>query len=104
MSDDAEPTERPKAWFNTDEMEWLQNQFQNLYGERLCELCGHDTWGVGTAPVSPVVLNFNRENGVVVGNFDQYYPSAILHCKKCGNSKIILLSSLGFDLPKDVEK
>lgn len=69
-----------------------------------CELCGNPHWSIGERLVAPSPLR-RTGAGTVINIADPIYVSAVVACKKCGNTKLVNLRLLGlahiFDSPAD---
>ena len=59
-----------------------------------CELCKNANWSVGENLVAPVSL-LRTVDGLQIGLKGQIYPSAVLMCTKCGNTKMLNVGYLG---------
>jgi ribosomal protein S27E len=84
-------------WFSDAQREALRRKLAETIGEIKCEMCGSEIWDLAVAPVSPMVLDLDRTTETVSLNSHFSYPSAMINCRKCGNSKIFQLKLLGFD-------
>ena len=65
-------------------------------GSRACEMCAKTSWAIGESIVQPVPLTINRLSYSYSQDFLTSLPSVHLVCTNCGNTKLMLLSSLGF--------
>lgn len=61
---------------------------------RNCDLCGVNQWVVGNGLVAPTPVRRTR-NGVRLNLEDAIAVSALLHCKNCGNTKLLNINLLG---------
>jgi hypothetical protein len=66
-------------------------------GSRACEMCAHPSWAIGDNIVQPVPLQINLLSKSYSQDFTASFPSVHLVCTNCGNTKLFLLSQLGYD-------
>ena len=60
-------------------------------------MCAQLSWAIGDNIVQPVPLQINRLSYTYGQDFLTTYPSVHLVCTNCGNTKLFLLSSLGYN-------
>lgn len=76
-------------------------EISNILGARLgkrpCELCGEFTWAIGDNLVGPMPLLINHLTVNYSTDYSLALPSVHLVCTNCGNTKLLLLSQLGFN-------
>ena len=60
-------------------------------------MCAHPNWAIGDHIVQPVPLQMSALTKTYSQDFLASYPSVHLVCKNCGNTKLFLLSQLGYN-------
>lgn len=66
-------------------------------GKRPCDMCGEFSWAIGDNLVGPLPLLINHATANYSTDYGMALPSVHLICSNCGNTKLFLVSQLGFN-------
>lgn len=70
------------------------------FGDRGCEMCGADKWTVNPSLATPGLVSADYDELAFGSTAARVHPCAMVHCTDCGNTKLLSLHHLGFDLVK----
>jgi hypothetical protein len=92
----------PNRYFDDDKKEkaidWIQDKWPE--GKRTCECCSASSWTVADDLICP--LNIIREG---IPSFGAHlYPSVLLVCNNCGNSKLFNAVKMGIVSPNTTDE
>lgn len=76
-------------------LKWIKEKAPRLD----CECCGKGSWTLAEDLVTPTVLS--KGGGIVLGG--PTYPSIMIICNNCGNTKLFNAIVSGVITPKDAE-
>lgn len=82
---------------NAAQKEDIANLLFKKLGSRACEMCSQTAWAIGDNIVGPQALLIDRINKAYSTDWAALYPSIHLVCTNCGNTKLFLLTQLGYD-------
>jgi hypothetical protein len=103
----ADPTQFEldrKTWFSEEKRQEISANLVKALKEPVCELCGGKIWGIGAAPVSPMIMGLDRPNLSANTMMGYSYIGIWLSCENCENSKILQADKLGIDLYSEPQK